>query len=144
MDFRLFLLRHAELFHALSRWTIRVLLPATQSYRASSFEAAAYDQLAKPLRPSEVDELRWLFHQRKVAASFAPDVDSTRIAAASKAFRGPRFQALYRRWLEAGDPALWLSQSPTFRDALERGDGRIECVVLPHSYLHLSSLIGTA
>lgn len=144
MDFRVFLLRHAELFHALGLWTIRVLIPATQSFRATSFEAAAYDQLAKPLRPSEVDELRWLFHQRKAAASAALDVDSTRIAAASKAFRGPRFQALYRRWMEAGDPALWLAQSPTFLDALERGDGRIESVVLPHSYLHLSSLMGTA
>ena len=144
MDFRLFLLRHAEMLHALGRWTIRVLLPATQSYRATSFEAAAYDHIAKPLRPSELDELRWLFHQRKAAASTAPGVDSTRMAAASKVFRGPRFQALYRRWLEAGDPALWLAQSPTFVDALERGDGRIECVVLPHSYLHLSSLIGIA
>ena len=49
-----------------------------------------------------------------------------------------------RTGLEAGDPAIWLTQSPTFRDALERGDGRIESVVLPYSYLHLSSLIGTA
>lgn len=144
MDFRVFLLRHAELFHSLGRWTIRVLLPASQCYRATSFEAAAYDQLAKPLRPSELDELHWLFQQRKATASTAPDVDSRRIAVASKAFRRPRFQALYRRWLEASDPAIWLAQSPTFLDALERGDGRIECVVLPHSYLHLSSLIGTA
>jgi hypothetical protein len=144
MDFRLFLLRHAELFHALGRWTIRVLFPATQSFRTTSFEAAAYDQLAKPLRPSEVEELRWLFRQRKATALTASDADSIRIGAASMAFRGPRFQALYRRWVEAGDPALWLAQSPTFLDALERGEGRIESVVLPHSYLHLSSLIGTA
>lgn len=144
MDFRLFLLRHAELFHALGRWTIRVLFPAAQGFRRSVFEAAAYDQLAKSLRTSEVDELRWLFRQRKAAASDAPDHDSARFAAASKAFRGPRFQALYRRWLEYSDPALWMAQSPAFLDALERGDGRIECVILPHSYLHLSSLIGTA
>jgi hypothetical protein len=144
IDFRLFLLRHAELFHALGQWTIRVLFPAAQTFRASSFEAAAHEQLAKPLRLSEVDELRWLFRQRNAAASAAPDSDSTRFAADSKAFRGPRFQALYRRWLEAGDPALWLAQSPAFLDALERGDGRIESVVLPHSYLQLSSLIGTA
>ena len=144
MDFRLFLLRHAELLHALGRWTIRVLLPATQSYRASSFEAAAYDQLAKPLRPSELEELRWLFWQRKANASSTPDADLRRVAEVSKAFRGPRFQALYRRWLEAGDPAIWLAQSPTFLDALNRGDGCIECLVLPHSYLHLSSLIGIA
>lgn len=67
-----------------------------------------------------------------------------RLGAATKAFRGPRFQALHRRWLEVGDPALWLAQSPTFLDALERGEGRIECLELPHSYMNLSSLIGTA
>jgi hypothetical protein len=144
MDFRLFLLRHAELFHALGQWTIRVLFPASQTFRAGAFAAAAHEQLAKPLGVSEVGELRWFFRQRKAASSTAADSDSTRFAAAAKAFRGPRFQALYRRWLEAGDPALWLSQSPAFLDALKRGDGRIECVVLQHSYLHLSSLIGTA
>jgi hypothetical protein len=144
MDFRLFLLRHVELFHALGQWTIRVLFPRPDRSTANSFAAAAYDQLAKPLRPSEVDELRWLFRQRQAAASSAPDADSTRIAAAPKAFRAPRFQALYRRWLEAGDPALWMAQSPAFVDAIERGDGRIECFALPHSYMHLSSLIGTS
>jgi hypothetical protein len=144
MDFRLFLLRHAELFHALGLWTIRVLSPRPFKWVVTSFEAAAYDQLAKPLRPSEVDELRWLFRQRRAAASSGPDADPTRIAAASKAFRAPRFQALYRRWREAADPALWMTQSPAFPDAIERGDGRIECLDLPHTYMHLSSLVGTA
>ena len=51
---------------------------------------------------------------------------------------------LYRRWLEAGDSALWMAQSRAFLDAIERGDGRIECIALPHSYMHLSSLIGTS
>jgi hypothetical protein len=144
MDFRLFLLRHAELLHALGQWTIRVLFPCSDRYIANSFAAAAHEQFAKPLRTSEVDELRWLFRQRQAAASNTADADSTRLAAASKAFRAPRFQAIYRRWLEAGDRALWLAQSPAFLDALERGDARIESLSLPHSYMHLSSLIGTA
>jgi hypothetical protein len=142
MDFRLFLQRHAELFHALGRWTIRLLVPRSRGSAASSFEAAAYDQLAKPLRPSELDELRWLFRHRKAAAASAQDADSTRFAAASKAFRAPRFQALYRRWLDAGDAALWIAQSPAFLDAINRSDGHIESVDLPHDYMHLSSLIG--
>jgi hypothetical protein len=144
MDFRVFLLRHAELFHALGQWTVRVLFPRPNRSLATSFEAGAYDQLAKPLRPSEVDELRWLFRQRKAGAAVPLNSDSARLVAASKMFRAPRFQALYRRWLEAGDPALWLAQSPAFLDAIERGDARIECIALPHSYLHLTSLIGTA
>lgn len=144
MDFRMFLLRHAELFHALGYWTIRTLFPRPLKSAINMFEAAARDHLAKPLRNSEVDELRWLFRQRQAAASNTADADSTRLAAASKAFRAPRFQAIYRRWLEAGDRALWLAQSPAFLDALERGDARIESLSLPNSYMHLSSLIGTA
>ena len=144
MDYRLFLLRHAELFHALGRWTIRLLFPRPAGSTLAMFEAASYDQLAYPLRTSEVDELRWLFRQRKAAASSSPDRDPERLAAASKAFRGPRFQALYRRWLEAGDSALWLAQSTAFRDALERREARIDCLELPHSYMNLSSLIGKA
>jgi hypothetical protein len=144
MDFRLFLQRHAELLHALGQWTIRLLVPRSRTCTASTFEAAAYDQLAKPLRPSELDELRWLFRQRKAAASSAQDVDSARFAAGSKGFRAPRFQALYRRWLEAGDAALWLAQSPAFLDAIKRGDAHIESVDLPHDYMHLSSLIGAS
>ena len=144
IDYRLFLLRHAELLHALGHWTIRLLFPRPARSVLAMFEAASYDQLANPLRISEVDELRWLFRQRKSAASSQPDRDPTRLAAASKAFRGPRFQALYRRWLEAGDPALWLAQSPAFRDALARREARVECVALPHAYMHLSSLVGTS
>lgn len=144
MEFRLFLLRHAELFHALGYWTIRVLFPKQVWRSPAVFRHAAYDQLAKPLRISEVDELRWLFHQRRSPTANGSTADLTRLAAASKAFRGPRFQALHRRWLEVGDPALWMAQSPAFLDALERGDARIECLELPHSYLNLSSMIGTA
>jgi hypothetical protein len=144
VDFRLFLLRHAELFHALGCWTIRVLFPRLAWLSPGVFRHAAYDQLAKPLRISEIDELRWFFHQRRSPTANGSTTDPTRLAAASKAFRGPRFQALHRRWLEVGDPALWLAQSPAFLDALERGDARIECLELPHSYLNLSSMVGTA
>ena len=145
IDFRLFLLRHAELFHALGDWTIRVLFPRPIWRSPSMFMSAAYDQLARPLRTSEVEELRWLFRQRRSATSDGPAaVDPTRLAATSKAFRGPRFQALYRRWLDAGDSVLWLAQSTAFRDALERGEARIECLELPHSYMNLSRMIGTA
>jgi hypothetical protein len=39
---------------------------------------------------------------------------------------------------------LWLAQSTAFRDALERGEARIEGLELPHSYMNLSRMIGTA
>ena len=56
----------------------------------------------------------------------------------------PRFRALYRAWLERGDPVLEATLSPVLRDAIERRTGRIEHHVLPHAYLHLAPLVGTA
>jgi hypothetical protein len=34
--------------------------------------------------------------------------------------------------------------SPTLADAIERGNRRLELSVLPHPYLHLLPLLGTA
>ena len=49
IDFRLFLLRHAELFHALGSWTIRVLFPKVAWRSPAVFRHAAYDRLANPM-----------------------------------------------------------------------------------------------
>ncbi|MPZ20588.1 MAG: hypothetical protein GEV06_22130 [Luteitalea sp.] len=144
MDFRLFLLRHAERLHAVSRWTVRILFPGQLATVMALFKGAGYEQLASPLHPAAIEELRWLFRQRRSPSHDHPGLDDERLMTATKAFRAPRFRALYRRWLENGDPALWLAQSPVFRDALERDEAQVECVVLPYAYAHLSSLIATA
>ena len=57
--------------------------------------------------------------------------------------RHPRFHALYGAWLERGEPVLDATLSPVLRDAIDRGNGRINHQVLPHAYLHLAPLVGT-
>src|SRR5690606_33822332 len=64
--------------------------------------------------------------------------------AGHRRFSSPRFDDLYRRWIKHGDGAFNSSSSVAITDALERGAGRVESFVLPHSYRHLSALVRQA
>jgi hypothetical protein len=139
VDFRAFLERHAELFRALPRWRVRVLVPMHFGDALPAYKAAFREQLASPLRPVVLDELRWFFHARRSSVS-----RDMRLDHASRAFAAPRFRVLYRVWLEHGDPVLDATVSPVLTDAVRRGTGGLECHVLPHRYQHLLPLVGTA
>jgi hypothetical protein len=52
MDFRVFILRHLELFNGVGFWTIRVLFPRSLADSMEAYRTAAYELLTKPLRPS--------------------------------------------------------------------------------------------
>jgi len=140
IDFRGFLERHAELFRALPAWTVRLLVPVHKRSAMSLYEAAFHEQLAWPLRPSVVDDVRWYFHARRRRPADAEE----RFDQAVRAFGAPRFQALYRAWVGRGDAVLDATQSGALTDAIARGTGRLECHVLPYQYTHLSPLVGTA
>jgi hypothetical protein len=140
VDFRAFLERHAELLRALPAWTMRLLVPRHLREAAPSYQAAFREQLATPLRPAVLDELRWYFRAR----TKPPDPAAERFDQAARAFSAPRFRVLYRQWLERGEPVLDATLSPVLADALGRGTGKLECHVLPHRYLHLLDLVGTA
>ena len=140
VDFRAFLERHSELFRSLSRWRVRVLIPLHLGDALPGYKAAFREQLASPLRPVVLDELRWFFHARR-RGSVSPDM---RLDHATRAFAAPRFRVLYRVWLEHGDPVLDATVSPVLADAVRRGTGGLECHVLPHRYQHLLPLVGTA
>jgi hypothetical protein len=144
MDFRLFLLRHAELLRPLTQWTIRVLVPEPFATAMPVFGHAAREELATPIAASVAEDLQWFFQERQrrqEARAAGPD---DRFRTASMAYRAPRFQALFRRWQHEGDQAIWAAQSPTLKTALERHEGRVEFVKLSHQYFHLSSLVGVA
>lgn len=144
MDFRIFLLRHADLLKWVTEWTIRVLLPRRLKKAAALYRYAVRDAFLTPLTPREVEELDWYFRARRgelVYPSRDRDLD---ITTAAKRFGAARFEALYREWLRRDWRALWAMQSPTLRDQLQRGEGRVEFVELPHQYLQLTPLIGTA
>jgi len=140
VDFRTFLERHAELLRALPGWTLRLLVPRHKTDAIPVYQAAFREQLARPLEPSVLDDLRWYFHARRAA----PKGPHERFDQAARAFGAPRFQALYRAWLERGQPVLDATLSPVLADAVAWGTGQLECYVLPHSYVRLLPLVGTA
>ncbi|MGH9158551.1 MAG: hypothetical protein ACRD2X_00985 [Vicinamibacteraceae bacterium] len=147
VDFRPFLTRHAELLRALPRWTIRLLIPRHLEEASGAYQTAWRDELATPLRPAIVDELRWYFDQRRRLDDASPcpaGPDELRYRRAREAFSAPRFRVLYRTWLRHGAPVLDAAVSPVLSDAIARGRGGLERSVLPHHYLHLLPLVATA
>ena len=140
IDFRAFLERHAELFRTLPAWTLRLLVPRHLREAIPVHTEAFREQLATPLRPMILDELRWYFYARRTGRNGAHE----RFDHATRAFGAPRFRALYRAWLERGEPVLDAALSPILEEAIARGTAKVECHVLPHRYLHLLPLVGTS
>ena len=144
LDFRGFLHRHAPLLRALNRWEIRLLVSARLETSVRRFESAAIEELASPLSPSEPADMNWYFDQQRLVKTGRPSDDPTRFAALRRAFAMQRYWALYRIWKERGDGALYDATSPMLSTAMDVEDGRVTCHVLPHDYLRLTSLVGTA
>ena len=146
-DFRVFLYRHATLWRALSRWTVRVLIPPHLHTVALDYQRAADEELGIRLAPETVEELRWFFHQRRqamTAPTNASITDAPRFRRARRAFGAPRYRVLYRHWLATGEPSINALLSPVLPDAVTRGTGQVETHVLTRPYHHLSPLVGTA
>lgn len=137
MDFRVFVLRHLELFNALSFWTIRVFFPRSLAGSMEPYRKTAHELLTKPLTPSEIEELIWFFRQPELLALAVSASDRARVHAARRAFRSPRFAAIRRHWFAEGDRAVFLAASPIARDTLDRGRASVECLELPHAYEEL-------
>jgi hypothetical protein len=139
-DFRVFLLRHADLLKAVGEWTIRILLPRRFRKAAPLHRYAVRDAFMMPLTPHDVLELDWYFRARQGHVVNPPRDRDLDLAAARRRFAAARFDAIYRMWQEEGADALWALQAPILQEHLQRGEGRIECVELPHQYLQLTPL----
>jgi hypothetical protein len=144
VDLRAFLHRHAELLRALPGWELRLLVPRHLNEAAPAFEAAARQELAMPLRLGDVEELGWYFRQRRKVDSGGAAEDPGRFQRAVRQFHAPRFRALYRLWRREGDTLVYATVSRILGDALTRRTGQIRSHVLPHSYQHLTPLVGSA
>jgi len=142
--FRSSLQRHVAMLAGLSAWTVRVGLPAHMAGLAERMQKDARAQIAAPLRDMLRDELRWYFERLRAGRREATDDDGERFKRAERAFRGDRYPVVYRAWLQDGERALAVASSPAISDALDANVGRIEPLVLPHSYGHLSPLVGVA
>lgn len=136
-----FVQRHLDLLRALPGWILRLVLPPEFAVDGTRFEDVVRDELT-PIHPALLRELKWYFAKRRGtqnprALSFEdPDFWERQTA-----FRSPRFQELYRRWLSDGDTVFETVASSANTDALERGTGRIESLVLELSYRHLTPLV---
>ena len=105
-----------------------------------------YEELENRLDAQTVNDLQWFFfHTRRKTdwreyTGAGSDVVKQRFAHCARAFRGPRFAQLYRRWLTQEQAAL--TPVPlVVSEAFISGRARLECIVLPHDYDHLSPLV---
>jgi hypothetical protein len=144
MDFRLFLLRHAELLRSLYGWTIRVLVPAPFASVIRLFGHAARETLATPLPLSNAEVLPSVFRDRQRRRDASGETTDPQLRSLWHTYSAPRFRALFRMWEQRGDMAIWNARSGRLRDMLKCGQGRVEFVKLTRQYCHLSSLVGIA
>ena len=99
------------------------------------------EELRQPVRPDVVDEMRWYFEQLRGGAPKRAERGSRRRDGTS-GHRGSGHSTAPGQ--VRGDRMLSAATSPVTADAIARGDGRLECQVAAHQYLHLSPLVGTA
>jgi hypothetical protein len=98
------------------------------------------EELETPLLPATVSELKWYFNHRRAAGTSVDSQLRAFLDRAAQVFSTPRLTRLYQRWLKHGDTVFEAVASPVLAEALSSGAGRVECVVLPHTYRHLSPL----
>ena len=99
------------------------------------------EELAEPLAPRTLDELRWHFGQLRSAGP--------RLARDEERFqRGqiellitPRLRVLYERWVLMGEAAFEMASSHRVAAHLTIGTGHVNCVRLPVSYRHLLPVV---
>jgi hypothetical protein len=142
-EFRMFLQRHGALLRALAEWRLRLLVPTHLEGAEERHEVACWNELATPLTPDALDELRWYFERRRALGETSTDSNEQRYRRAHVKFSAPRFRALYRQWNDLGDGLLELQGSHLLGEALERRTGRVDCHVLQRQYSHLSPLVGS-
>jgi hypothetical protein len=143
VDFRAFLLRHFTMLKPLHKWTLRLLVPTRFEKAIPVYRHVVREELA-PLHPSDADELRWLFEQRKRASAEPAFVPDRRCVEAPKQFSAPRFKVLYRLWLQYGNDVLWNTYSTLLVEKFDRDLASVEFIVLSRQYLHLGHLVGVA
>jgi hypothetical protein len=140
-DFRGFLGRHRELLVCLPSWTLRLVFLRQYAHVYEAYQAVVREEWESPLHPRTVEELTWFFERwREMNGRVQPGSDE-RLERAAQAFERPRFYRLYGRWLRGGDQTLVDLTSTTISDALAAGRGRVESLILPHRYDHLSPLV---
>lgn len=141
-DFRTFLIGHTALLRVASSWTLRIVFPQPLRRLIEAYRAVVHEELESPLQAAAIYDLkRYFFHRRRgTDLATIPEALRAFLKRCADVFGGPRFTHLYRRWLTEDEAALE-PVSMVIPEALALGRATIECVVLPHSYEHLSPLV---
>ena len=143
VDFRQFLLRHAELFRVVGTWTVRLLVPRPFWSSIALYKGAVRDELWTPMEPSITDQLESFFRDRRQAGGHISEASDASLAKAFRRYGTARVASLYRAWRCRGDEVLWAAHSPILRDARSRGWGACEIELLPGQYLQLAGSIAS-
>lgn len=143
VDFRQFLLRHAELFRLVGTWTVRLLVPRNFWNSVALYKAAVRDELWTPMEPSITDQLKTFFRDRRQVGGHISEPSNEYLAKAFRQYGMARFASLYRAWRCMGDRVLWAAHSTILRDARSRGWGACEIHPLPGQYLQLTGSIAS-
>jgi hypothetical protein len=140
-----FVYRHAVLLRHLPNWTVQIIVPPHLGYGREHYDEAVRETLHWPFRMSSVEEVRWYFEQRRaLEQTRVQPVEIVRFEQVRWAHSAHRFEALYKAWLTDGDAILDTLATPEISYSITRGAGKIETVVLPHQYTHLSPLVAIA
>jgi hypothetical protein len=140
--FRRFLQDHVPLLQLAPTWTLRLVFPRPLDRVYDTYQTVIRDELESPIHSGTLHELRRYFEQRRQVAH-TPAHQRVRRGSNSgpRFFQTPRFEALYSRWLRQGDVVFEGPSPSIISEALDDGRARVESVVLPHSYRHLSPLV---
>jgi hypothetical protein len=141
-DFRTFLIGHTALLNMTPAWTVRVVFPQALRRAIDAYQMVAHEELKNPLQAQTIHELKhYFFHRRRrTDLNAIPEALRAILERYAEVFGRPRFTHLYRRWLTEQD-AAFTPVSPSIPEALASGRAQVECVVLPHTYEHLSPLV---
>ena len=138
VDFRQFLIRHAELFRFLHEWRVRLLLPRRFRKAQALYKAALREELWTPVNPSVSKSLETYFGERQEQGGHLGDPSDRYIAQEFRKQGMPKIQALYRAWRRSGDRVLWQSCSTCLRDDRAYGRSEVEVQLLNRQYLQLT------
>jgi hypothetical protein len=139
-EFRTFVQAQSAFLRSVPAWALRLVFPRPLDRAYDSYQRVIHEELDAPLQPATIAELKWHFEHRQKAIGSSNSAPTQALLDRAEVFNTPRFTPLYRRWLKHGDTAFETLSSPVLGEALANGTGRIECLVLPHSYRHLSPL----
>ncbi len=109
-EFRLFLLRHADLLKWVDEWTIRVLVPRRFRKAAALYRYALRDAFTMPLTPADVDRARLVSFGR--ARARRPTPLRTRISTSARA-RGSSARRASGRSIGCGNEGAYKPCGPS-------------------------------